>query len=155
MIHPYNTPCPKCGRTGQSARYEPAFTKEAYQRRYASYQNHPDLAAPPPKPPNEEHLVRKCECGAVFWTRTADYQEPQTPAYDELKAVLETAGYHEQRIAVVSDDLHSRLRKETHDPFGTPGGRQVLWYQNWTMIMPASRVLDARQSQERQPSSNP
>lgn len=75
MIHPFNTPCLKCGRTSLAKRHEPEITKELYARRQAHAER---LEFPIPPLPQEEHLVMDCECGYVFWTRTADYKEPPT-----------------------------------------------------------------------------
>lgn len=77
MIHPFSAPCPKCTRSGTAKRYEREITQEAYDRVWALVED--DQSGPLggwrdiPRPPQEEHLVRECECGHVFWTRTADY----------------------------------------------------------------------------------
>ena len=68
-------------------------------------------------------------------------KEPNTPAYDELERILKDAEYHAQRVVVIDNGPWSRLRAETRDPFEGPN-RKLLWYKNWTMLLPASSVLD-------------
>lgn len=67
----------------------------------------------------------------------------ETPAYDELKALLRSKQHKYERIAVIPDELWSRLRLETYDVFGEGGDtRGVLWYRGRTMLMPQSNVLN-------------
>ena len=67
------------------------------------------------------------------------------PAFDELESLLKSRGYTYERLVIVPNELYNRLREETHDPFGSPSrsdNRVVIWYQEWTMVLPDGNFLN-------------
>ena len=70
-------------------------------------------------------------------------------AFDELEAVLRSNQYRHERIVVLPDELWERLRRGSIDPFppGRGDKRKVLWYRNWTMVVPRSSVLNCVDSE--------
>jgi hypothetical protein len=104
-IYPFDALCPKCGRAGVAKRYEPEITEEDFNKQAHFNEKLPADLVTIPKAPQEEHLVRDCECGHVFWTRTRDYEQTA----EATLGIVEPSG---RQTAVHFSDIDRLARRE-------------------------------------------